>query len=124
MKKIEYFIKTIICVLVFTACESFIADDINRDPNNPSVVTLIRSNTLRLRPYTIPGWDLSTFKAVKVAEGVQHNPQTVPTASSKKLGAYTYRADLDASGAIVPRLCAQRSLQFLRPARQRFGSRR
>ena len=40
MKKIEYFIKTIICVLVFTACESFIADDINRDPNNPSVVTL------------------------------------------------------------------------------------
>ncbi len=40
MKKIEYFIKTIICILVFASCESFIADDINRDPNNPSVVTL------------------------------------------------------------------------------------
>ena len=40
MKKIENFIKIIFCVVLFSACESFLADDINRDPNNPSVVTL------------------------------------------------------------------------------------
>ena len=40
MKKIENFIKITFCVLLFTACESFIADDINLDPNNPSSVTL------------------------------------------------------------------------------------
>jgi len=40
MKKIEYFIKTVLCILIFSACESFIADDINLDPNNPGSVTL------------------------------------------------------------------------------------
>ena len=40
MKRLENILKTVFCVLLFTACESFIADDINLDPNNPSSVTL------------------------------------------------------------------------------------
>ena len=40
MKRIENLIKITFCVLLFSACESFIADDINLDPNNPSSVTL------------------------------------------------------------------------------------
>ena len=40
MKRLNYFIATSFCVLFFSACESFIADDINLDPNNPSSVTL------------------------------------------------------------------------------------
>ena len=40
MKKIQNFIKTVLCIIVFSSCESFIADDINLDPNNPGSVTL------------------------------------------------------------------------------------
>ena len=35
------------------------------------VVTLITSPTFALRPFTIPGWDMSSFQAVKVAEGAR-----------------------------------------------------
>ncbi len=61
------------------------------------VVTLVPSEGFDLRPYTIPGWDLSTFAAVKVSEGSQQNPQVVPSASATLLNSYTYRATLDAS---------------------------
>ena len=40
MKKIQNFIKTVLCIIVFSSCESFVADDINLDPNNPGSVTL------------------------------------------------------------------------------------
>ena len=40
MKKTQNFIKTVLCIIVFSSCESFIADDINLDPNNPGSVTL------------------------------------------------------------------------------------
>lgn len=64
---------------------------------NSDVVTLIESGSGRLRPYSVPGWDLSVFKAVKVAEGVQQNPQTPPTAASKILNGFKYAASLDVS---------------------------
>lgn len=61
------------------------------------LVTLVPSDGFNLRPYTVPGWDLSTFAAVKVAENAQQNPLSVPTASGTILNGYTYRATLDAS---------------------------
>lgn len=61
------------------------------------VVTLVESKDFSLRPYTQPGWDLSTFAASKIAEGVQQNPQTVPSVATKLLNSYTYRCTLDAS---------------------------
>lgn len=64
---------------------------------NPDVVSLITSDSFDLRPFTIPGWDLSTFSAVKVAEGTQQSPQTFPTVSGKILNGYKYKASLDAS---------------------------
>src|ERR1700722_16291202 len=35
---------------------------------NKDIVSLLESKDQSLRPYTIPGWDMSTFAAVKVAE--------------------------------------------------------
>lgn len=64
---------------------------------NGDVVTLIESDTYALRPYPIPGWDLSGFTAVQIAEGAQQNPGTVPTVASTQLGAYSFKASLDAS---------------------------
>lgn len=61
------------------------------------LVTLSESNGFTLKPYTVPGWDLSTFQAVKVAENAQQTPQTIPTATGTILNSYTYRATLDAS---------------------------
>lgn len=62
-----------------------------------SVVTLVKSPSATLRPYSVPGWDLSTFTSVKVGESSQQSPQTVPTAVSKILNGFTYRAQLVAS---------------------------
>lgn len=61
------------------------------------VVTLIQSKNFSLRPFKVPGWDLSSYAAAKVTETSQQNPQTVPTASTAQLGGYTYRATLDGS---------------------------
>jgi HK97 family phage major capsid protein len=61
------------------------------------VVTIIRSKNFALRPYKVPGWDLSTFAATRVGESTQQNPQTVPTVSNAQLNGYTYSAALDAS---------------------------
>lgn len=62
-----------------------------------NVVTLIKSNNLALRPYRVPGWDLSTIKAVKVNEASQQSPATVPNLSSAQLNGFTYKLTLDAS---------------------------
>jgi HK97 family phage major capsid protein len=62
-----------------------------------NVVTLKKSATFALRPYGMPGWDLSSFAAVKVGEATQQTPQTVPTASHQMLNGYQYRASLTAS---------------------------
>jgi HK97 family phage major capsid protein len=59
-----------------------------------NVVTLIKSNTFALRPYSIPGWDLSTFKATKVAEGGQQTAGVAPTVSGVLLKGYKYKASL------------------------------
>jgi HK97 family phage major capsid protein len=61
---------------------------------NKDVVTLIESDSFQLRPYQIPGWDLSSFAAVKVAEDAQQNGQTPPTVSSTILNGFKYKASL------------------------------
>lgn len=58
------------------------------------VVTLIQSKGGDLAPYTIPGWDLSTFQAVKVSEANQQNSQTTPTVAVAQLNGYKYMASL------------------------------
>ena len=40
MKRLNYFIAIAFTALTFSACETFIADNINLDPNNPSTVSL------------------------------------------------------------------------------------
>lgn len=62
-----------------------------------NVVTMIKSNSGALRPYPIPGWDMSALKATKVAEGAQQTPSTVPNAAQAILNGYMYRQTLDAS---------------------------
>lgn len=62
-----------------------------------NVVTLVQSNAYRLRPYKVPGWDLTTFAAQKVTEANQHNPQTPPAATGDQLNGWIYRATLDDS---------------------------
>jgi HK97 family phage major capsid protein len=62
-----------------------------------NLVTLVESPTFALRPYTVPGVDLSTFAAAKVTEGAQQNPLTIPAVSGGILNGYTYRATFDAS---------------------------
>lgn len=59
-----------------------------------NVVTLIESKNQSLRPITVPGWDLSTYAAVRISEGSQQNPQTTPAAAKASLEAYMYRANL------------------------------
>jgi HK97 family phage major capsid protein len=62
-----------------------------------SVVGLVREDSFKLPPLTVPGFDLSTVKAVNVAETVQQNAQTIPVIDSKMLNRYTYRVSLAAS---------------------------
>jgi HK97 family phage major capsid protein len=62
---------------------------------NKDIVTLLESKDQSLRPYTIPGWDMSTFAAVKVSENAQQIPQTTPPAASGViLGGYKYMSSL------------------------------
>jgi HK97 family phage major capsid protein len=61
------------------------------------VVTLLTDTNIRLRPIQLPGWDLSQFAAVRIGEGNQQNPQTVPTVGRETLNGYTYKATLDAT---------------------------
>jgi HK97 family phage major capsid protein len=62
-----------------------------------SAVTLVKSPSATLRPYSVPAWDLSGFTSTKVSESSQQSPQVVPTAVNKILNGYTYRAQLVAS---------------------------
>ena len=83
------------------------------------VVTLIESPTFALRPYRIPGWDMSTFQAMKVAEGVRQQGSglsinwdgspapygapaggVLPTVSGTILGGYKYKASLPVSAEL------------------------
>jgi|SRR5208282_1330846 len=64
---------------------------------NADVVTLIESGDGSLKPYTIPGWDLSTFAATKVAEGTQQVGGTPPTVAGVILNGYKYSASVPAS---------------------------
>jgi HK97 family phage major capsid protein len=59
-----------------------------------SVVTLIQEPTFTLRPLSIPGWDLSTITAVKVAEAVQHGADVIPAINTDLLNKFTYRSTL------------------------------
>lgn len=62
-------------------------------------VSMSKSGSFQLRPYTVAGYDLTGISAVKVGEGVQQTPQatTFPTVSGKILNGYTYRCSLAAS---------------------------
>jgi len=62
-----------------------------------NIVTLIESGSGALPPFTLPGWDLSTFSAVMVGEGVKQNPQTPPAVSGAILNGYKFMASLPVS---------------------------
>jgi HK97 family phage major capsid protein len=61
---------------------------------NKDLVTLIESGDYSLKPYTIPGWDLSTFQAVKVGEVSQQIGQVPPTVAGTILNGFRYKASL------------------------------
>ena len=61
------------------------------------VVSLNQSRNFQLRPWLVPGWDLTTFAAVRIAEGAQQTPQAPPNTAQAVLNSFTYRASLDAS---------------------------
>lgn len=61
------------------------------------IVTLIQEPDFSLRPMSLPGWDLSTVTAVKVAETVQHTADSVPNLTTQFKNGYTYRIAFDAS---------------------------
>jgi HK97 family phage major capsid protein len=64
---------------------------------SPDVCTVIPSSTLQLRPFQIPGWDLSTIAATRIDEGVQQNSVGVPPTTQKMLNSFGYRLSLAAS---------------------------
>ena len=59
-----------------------------------NVVTLIESKDFSLKPFTIPGWDLSTFAATKVSETSGPVVNTPPQVSGKLLNSFKYMAAL------------------------------
>ena len=62
-----------------------------------NVCTVIRSDSLKLRPYRLPGWDLSTFEAAIVNEASRQLAGTPPPAAGQQLNGYMYRLTLNAS---------------------------
>jgi len=70
---------------------------------NSDVVTLIESPDFALRPFTIPGWDMSTFAATQVAESGRQigaglvGGAPLPTISGKILNGYKFKASLPAT---------------------------
>jgi HK97 family phage major capsid protein len=64
---------------------------------NPRVCTVINEPDYTLRPLQLPGWDLSTIKAVKVGEAQRHYTDVVPGFTQKLLNKFTYRLSLGAS---------------------------
>jgi len=61
------------------------------------VVTLIESNDFSLKPFVIPGWDLSTFAATKVSETSGPTASTPPLVAGTLLNSYKYAAALPVS---------------------------
>ena len=57
-----------------------------------NVVTLIQENNFTLPQLQIPGWDVSSISASKVAENTQHDPDLIPGITQKLLSRWTYRA--------------------------------
>lgn len=64
---------------------------------DPEVSNVVYEDDFKLPPLQIPGWDISTIKAVKVTEANQHNSDTVPDETQKVLNKFTYRVSLGAS---------------------------
>jgi HK97 family phage major capsid protein len=61
------------------------------------IVTVIQENDYSLRPLQVPGWDLSSVKAVKVGENVQESAATIPTLNQPLLNKFGYRTAFDMS---------------------------
>jgi len=61
------------------------------------VVTLIESKDFSLKPFVIPGWDLSTFAATKVSETSGPTASTPPLVAGTLLNSYKYAAALPVS---------------------------
>lgn len=64
------------------------------------VVTLIKSKGESFRPFHVPGWDMTSLAAVKVAEAGTQTPVAVPTAATAEFKGgsnWLYRQGLDAS---------------------------
>jgi HK97 family phage major capsid protein len=61
------------------------------------IVTLVESEGGSLRPYTVPGWDLSSYKFVKIGEGEQQAPQVPPETAGIILNGFKYKGSLSAS---------------------------
>ncbi len=61
------------------------------------VVTLIESNDFSLKPFVIPGWDLSTFAATKVSETSGPTASTPPLVAGTLLNSFKYAAALPIS---------------------------
>jgi HK97 family phage major capsid protein len=61
------------------------------------VVTLIESNDFSLKPFVIPGWDLSTFAANKVSETSGPTASTPPQVAGTLLNSFKYAAALPIS---------------------------
>ena len=62
-----------------------------------NVSTVVKSDSLVMRPLQLPGWDLSTVTAVKTTEAAQHPTDVVPAVDQKILNAFSYRVSLGAS---------------------------
>jgi HK97 family phage major capsid protein len=62
-----------------------------------NVSTVVKSDSLVMRPLQLPGWDLSTVTAVKTTEAAQHPTDVVPAVDQKLLNAFSYRVSLGAS---------------------------
>src|ERR1700680_62125 len=55
------------------------------------IVTLVQKPDYALRPFQLPGWDLTTVAAVKVGENVQESAATIPTLNQPLLNKFGYR---------------------------------
>jgi len=64
---------------------------------NPDIVSVIQEPNYSLRPLQLPGWDLSTVKAVKVGENMQESAGTIPTINQPLLNKFGYRTAFDVS---------------------------
>lgn len=64
---------------------------------NEDIVTLIKSPTFKLRPYSVPGWDLSSYGSQRVDENHDFVPPVPPATSGKILNGYRYTAAIPVS---------------------------